>query len=399
MKPWLRRGLWGVVALAAAGAVALASRPTPIPVESAVVTRGPLRVSVQVDGRTRVRQRYTVMAPTAGNLSRIELRPGDAVTAGQRIAYVLPGESTLLDARSRAQATMRVETARAALGEARAGVARAQVSVDRAETEHRLQGTLLARGAATARAHEEAELALRGAQAELSAARFRVAVASHELRSAEALVASVRPGATAEHAVEVTAPVAGQVLRVLRESAGVVAPGTPLVEVGDLGVMEVVAEALTVDAVQMRPGAPVMLNRWGRDVSLRGHVVRVEPSAFARVSALGVEEQRVNVVVALDDPAPTNSFLGDGFRVEAAITLWQGESVLHVPHGALFRLGDAWSVYVMAGGRARRRMVTPGHAGETATEVTQGLREGERVVVHPADTVREGVLVRSEAAP
>lgn len=397
MKPWLRRVLWGVGAVGVVAAVAVSSRPKPIAVESAVARRAALRVVVNVDGRTRVRQRYTVMAPTSGNLSRVELRPGDALAAGQRIAYVLPAESAILDPRSRAQAAMRVETARAAQGEARAGVERAQVAVARATTELATQRALAERGAAPTRARDDAELALRAAQAELSAARFRVDVASHELQSAEAMLASSRPGAGTEHAVEVTAPVGGRVLRVLRESAGVVAAGTPLVEVGDLAAMEVVAEALTTDAVQMRNGAPVSLHRWGSDVALRGHVTRVEPSAFARMSALGVEEQRVNVIVALDDAPPPGSFLGDGFRVEASITLWEGEGVLQIPPGALFREGRAWSVYVMEAGRARRREVVPGHAGEEAMEVVRGLREGDRVVVHPADTVRDGVLVRPEA--
>jgi HlyD family secretion protein len=191
----------------------------------------------------------------------------------------------------------------------------------------------------------------------------------------------------------VRAPVRGVVLRLFQESEGVVQPGTPLMEIGDPAALEAVVDVLTTDAVDIRPGAPVRLERWGGDTALSGHVHRVDPSAFTRLSALGVEEQRVNVVLHLDEPRSRWAALGDGFRVEASILTWEGRNRLLVPGGAVFRQGEQWAVYVVEAGRARLQTVVIGRRNDSEVEVVRGLREGAKVVLYPTDNVGEGVRV------
>ncbi|MEZ4406981.1 MAG: efflux RND transporter periplasmic adaptor subunit [Polyangiales bacterium] len=392
MNKWVRRGVYVLVAAGAAAGIATAMKPRPAEVEVAQVRVAPLRVEVVAEGRTRVERRYTLSAPLAGELSRVELRPGDAVEAEQVVATIHPLSAPLLDPRARTEAQLRVQALRASAGDARARVARAEAAVALARGNARTAGALATGGAGTTREAENAALELRAREAELESARFAERVARFELASAEAALS--RGGASSERgAVELRAPVRGRVLKVERESAGVIAAGAPVMEVGDLSRLEVVAEVLTADAVRVAPNAAVRFTHWGGGDALAGRVRRVEPSAFTRTSALGVEEQRVLVIVDLDAPPAAAAALGDGFRVEAAITTWASDAALQVDAGALVRDGDAWAVYVVEGGVARRRAVTTGHASDAAAEVLGGLRAGERVVLHPSDSVRDGAAV------
>ncbi|MEW5930249.1 MAG: HlyD family efflux transporter periplasmic adaptor subunit, partial [Gemmatimonadota bacterium] len=253
--------------------------------------------------------------------------------------------------------------------------------------------TLAAAGALSRSAREEAELAALSRAREADAAAERVRAAAADVASARAALADADPSAEPRAPLEVRSPVAGRVLRVPERSARAVAAGAPLVELGDADALEVVVDVLSADAVAIRPGAPVEIGDWGGAGTLRGVVRRVEPSAFTRVSALGVEEQRVNVVA---DLAARPAGLGDNYRVEARIVTWLAPRVLRVPSGALFRDGEAWGVFVVEEGRARRRAVRVGHRGEDAVEVPGGLRAGEEVVMFPTDQVRDGVRVERQ---
>lgn len=389
----VKRAIWAALAIGLAIAIALGLRPAPVPVETAAAVRGALRVTVDEDGRTRVTDRYTVSAPLAGTVARPALRPGDSVQQGQVVARLVPLAPPLLDPRARTEAATRVAAARAALSQAGTTVASARAATDYARREAERQRVLLGPGAASRQEAEQAELAARTRQEELASAQFGERVAASGLRLAQAALARLGRGAGSTDQFLVRAPVRGVVLRLFQESEGVVQPGAPLMEIGDPAALEAVVDVLTTDAVAIRPGAPVRLERWGGDSALSGHVHRVEPSAFTRLSALGVEEQRVNVVVHLDEPRSRWAALGDGFRIEASILAWEGRNRLLVPGGAVFRQGEGWAVYVVQDGRAQLRLIEIGRRNDSEVEVIRGLREGERVVLYPTDNVGKGVRV------
>jgi HlyD family secretion protein len=385
----VKRALWALLALALAAALAWGLRPQLVVVETAAVSRGLLELTVDEDGRTRVKDRYLVSAPLAGTLVRIALHPGDSVAQGAVVARLVPLAAPMLDPRARSEAQARIAAARASLSQASAAIARADAAYGFARREAERQRALLRAGATAGQTLEQAELAERTRREELASAEFGRRVAVAEVRLAEAALA--RLGGAAEE-LTVRAPVAGEVLRVLQESEGVVQAGTPLLEIGDRNALEAVVDVLTTDAVGIRPGAPVRIERWGGDSVLAGHVHRVEPSAFTRVSALGVEEQRVNVVIDLDRP-DAGALLGDGYRVEASILVWQGRDRVLAPGGAVFRQGDGWAVYLSDGGRARLRIIRPGRRNASRVEVLEGVRPGDRVVLYPTDNVADGVRV------
>ncbi|HET8624995.1 MAG TPA: efflux RND transporter periplasmic adaptor subunit [Gemmatimonadales bacterium] len=371
--------------------------PVPVVVEVGTVSRGPLRVAVLEDGRTRVTDRFVVAAPLTGTLGRIELQPGDTVRRGDPVAQIIPPASPLLDPRARAEAEARVAAAVAMRRQAQAARDRARAAADQASRDAARERTLLRAGATAARTAEEAELAERMRREELASVEFGVKVAEAELAIARAAVRRLQPGTAAGQQLAVPAPVDGQVLRVLQESEGVVQAGAPLVEIGDPTTLEAVIDVLTTDAVRIAPGDPVRIEQWGGDSALSGHVHRVEPSAFTRVSALGVEEQRVNVIVHLDEVAGQSYTLGDGFRVEASIAVWEEPDVLQVPSGAVFRRGEGWGVYVVEAGRARLRPVEIGHRTDTSAQVRHGIEAGAAVVLYPGDTIRDGQRVEPAA--
>jgi HlyD family secretion protein len=384
---WGKRGALIALVAGIVGGLAYAWLPKPVDVDVAAARRETLRIQVEEDGRTRVHDRYQVLAPTGGTLERVELRAGDAVRAGAVVARVRPPAPTMLDERTRADAEARLAAARSRAAQARSGVARAQAA--RAQAARDVDRARALRDVATAAEVERAELADRVAAADLASAEDGARIAAADVVAAQVMLGQLA-GKTGD-AIAVTAPAAGQVLRVLRDGEGPIAAGTPLVEIGDPRAIEVVVDVLSSDAVRVVAGAPVLIDRWGGQ-TLRGEVARVEPSAFTRISALGVEEQRVNVIVSMIDPPPA---LGDGFRVEARIQVWEGEDVLVVPASAVFRDGGGWAVYAVAGGRARIRRVELGERGRLDVQVTGGLGEGAEVVLYPGEQVREGVTVRA----
>lgn len=386
--------LISALAAAAVGAV-LALRPVPVPVDVARVVRAPLQVAIEETGRTRVKDRYLVSAPVTGRVSRSRLEPGDMVTEGDTLAEISPTLSPLLDQRTRAETEARLGAALSALGQSRAQVARAQTARAQAEREVERTGKLASTGSLPRQALEEAEFALRLRNDELTSAEFAVKVASEEVRLARVALGRGGDGAANGH-LDVLAPASGRVLSVQQKSAGVIQAGAPLLEVGDPAQLEGVVDLLTTDAVRVRPGTPAEIIGWGGERRLPARVAEIEPSAFTRLSALGVEEQRVNVILALDEPHEQWAALGDGYHIEARIILWSAPEVTQVPLGAAFRRGDSWATYVLEGGRARLRSVAVGHRGETGIEILAGLQPGDRVIVHPGDRVQDGVRVEVE---
>lgn len=400
-----RKWWWvGVAAMAVLAALAWAFAPRPLAVETATASMGPFERSIEENGRTRVRDRYLVSAPLSGELARIDLREGDAVTPATVLANLTPALAPMLDARTRAQLAMQVEIAKATLARAEAHVARAGTALAQARaTLAREQG--LARDRYIAASQLEASrLSVRAAQEDLRAAREDHHAAGHVLDQARAAQTAVLRDDASPFPLR--APSAGQVLRVLRTSAGTVALGTPLLEIGDTARMDVVAELLTTDALQVAQGMPVRVERWGGPAPLQGHVRRIEPAAFTKVSALGVEEQRVNVLIVLDSPHAQWQALGDGYRVGVRIVVVARPSVLRVPASAVFPAagsaaeGDArMAVFVVEDGRARLRPVTlADRTGEQAW-IAQGLRAGEQVILYPGDAVADGVRVQPRTVP
>jgi HlyD family secretion protein len=388
-----RHALLALVIVGGAAAAVAALRPKPVAVDAASVSRGALVVAIEENGVTRVKDRFVVSAPATGSLSRLRLEPGDPVKEGDLLAEIAPALSPLLDARTRAEAQARLGAALSALGQAEAQVSRARVQRDLSAQELGRSRQLFGTGAIPAQSMELADFSARMRGEELASAEFGRKVATEEVRVARVALGDARPGATGERHVDVVSPISGRVLRVLQKSAGVVQASTPLVEVGDPSALEVVVDLLTTDAVHVVPGTAVVIRGWGGEEPFAGKVRRVEPSAFTRPSALGVDEQRVNVIVALTEAPERWAALGDGYRVETRIVLWQGANVLKVPQGALFRRGDGWAVFRIDAGVAKLTSVSVGHRGDTEAEITAGLPDGASVAVHPGDRVKDGVRV------
>lgn len=389
----IRQGLLVLILIGAAAATAWSLRPMPILVDVAVVTQGPLEVAIEESGRTVVKDRYVVSAPTTGRLSRLLLEPGDPVVEGQTVAELSPALSPLIDERTRREAEARLGAALSSLGQARVQQSRAATAKEQGERELRRARELVRSGSLPAQALEQAEFTARMQAEELASAEFAVKVANEEVRVARAALGGER-GAGQQPHIDVLAPASGRVLRVHQESAGLVQAGAPLLEVGDPAVLEGVVDLLTTDAVHVSPGTPVLIKGWGGERTLNARVRKVEPSAFTRPSALGVDEQRVNVILSFTDPAEQWAMLGDGYHIEARLILWQSERVLKLPLGAVFRYGNGWATFAVEENEARLRSIEVGHRGETELEVTSGAAPGENVVVHPGDRVKDGVRVK-----
>jgi len=392
-----RKLFWGGIALVIVLLVAWSLQPQPEMVDTATVERGALQVTVDEEGETRVRERYEVSAPVAGRVLRIELEPGDPVAAGETVlATFQPSAPVPLDVRARAEAEARVRGAAASLGQARAERDRARAELDYAAAEVERYRQLAADEVVSRDALDNAERRHRTAREALQAAGFAVETATHELERARAMLmegdGSVEDGAS-DDPIVLRSPIDGVVLSRRRESESVVPAGEPLLEVADVADLEIVSDLLSTDAVQVRRGQPVRIERWGGGDVLHGTVRRVEPSGFTKISALGVEEQRVNVVVDFTDPVRARESLGDAYRVELRIVVWEREDVLEVPTSALFRRGDDWAVFTVEGGQARERVVDVGRRNGLAAEVLSGLEAGEEVIVHPSDAITDGVSV------
>jgi HlyD family secretion protein len=389
----VRRGVLALLVLGAVVATVLALRPRPVPVDVVAAARGPLVVAIEETGIARVKDRYVVSAPVSGTISRQILEPGDVVREGDVVAEIAPSYSPLLDARTRSEAQARLSAAVSALGQARAQQGRATAAEELAGDELSRARSLVAGGSLASQDLERAEFEARMRSEERASAEFAVKVATEQVRLARAALTG--GGAARDRHIDVLAPASGRMLRVLQKSEGVVQSGIPLLEVGNPDVMEVVVDLLTTDAVRVQPGMPVTIQRWGGDRALAARVHKVEPSAFTKLSALGVEEQRVNVIAAFTDPRRDWAALGDGFRIEARLVLWEGADVLKVPQGAAFRHGDGWAVFRIDAGKARLTPVQIGHRGETEVEVLGGLEPGAAVAVHPGDRVKDGARVEA----
>ncbi len=425
MKTLVRRFVWISLAALVVVLIVRAFRGSPVLVDVATIGRGLLRVTVDDDGRTRVRERYTISAPIQGRLLRTLLDPGDLVRAGETpVAEFVPIAPELLDARTRAEAEARTRRAEASLHEAEAREEQAEADLRYAETLLERVRELAAEGI---EGKNRLDLAMRdeeSARQGRRAAQFAVQVAAYELDAARASLIEATPDAVgpddtdpdegnanpadaSTRSVErvngdgrllLRSPIDGTVLLVFEESARALSAGAPILEVGSIAALEVVADYLSQDAVKIRPGMEVLVEGWGGatnddEATLRGRVRVVEPSGFTKVSALGVEEQRVNVIVDPVGPPEDWAVIGDGYRVELRVVLWEEENALIVPTGALFRRGGDWSVFLVENGRARRRTIEIGRQNGLEAEVANGLREGERVILYPSDLLEDGTRI------
>lgn len=379
--------------------LAMLFKPTAVPSDFATVSRGALEVTLDEEGETRVRDRYSVSAPLAGRVLRIELEPGDPVVAGETVlATFQPTAPGLLDARTQAEAEAQVRSSEAALGQAKAELDRIKAELRFSESELGRAQRLAEEEIVSQEQLEAAELDNETRREAVAAAEFALRTARFELERAQARLLYGQPGSTsiesaATAPIEITSPVDGVVLRRLRESESVVPVGEPLIEVADPARLEIVSDYLSTDAVKIDAGDPVRIEQWGGDRVLFGTVRRVEPSGFTKFSALGVEEQRVNVVIDFEDPQEAWNALGDGFRVEVRVVVYHNDDALLVPTSALFRHGDGWAAYTVEGGMAKLSPVELGRRNGLEAEVAEGLSEGTTVLVHPGDSVVDGVRV------
>lgn len=400
-------------------------KPQPIEVEVGTVTRGPLTVHVVEEGKTRIRNRYVVSAPVAGQMRRVPLKAGDLVEAGKTIiTTIAPATTPLLDPRAKAQAEARLNAADAARERARQSLEMARTADKFAQANWERNKSLAKTGSISETDRDNAERDADMRAREVRAAEFALKVAEYEWEQAKAALLQMDPpgpGVGPQVAeVAVKSPVSGRVLRVQQESAMVVTPGTAIMEVGDPTDIEIEAEILSRDAVAIKPGADVLIEQWGGDAPLKGRVRLVEPAAFTKVSALGVEEQRVYVLSDLVDPPKEAAALGDRYRVEVRVAVWQQPDVLLMPAGALFREGNAWKTFVYDAGHAegngvvarlknnvgdkvrngggavaRKITVEAGRTDGRLTQILGGIEEGTAVLLHPPDTVKDGAAVNA----
>ena len=381
-----RRWLPWLAAALLAALIVFGFLPQPIPVETAPVTEGSLRATVNEEGKTRIKQRYVVSAPVTGHLRRIPFKAGAEIVAGKTVLAVIdPVAPAMLDARNRALAGARRDTAAANLDKARAQQQFAASELRRIEK-------LFADKSVS-------QQDLENAQWRESSAAKDIAAAESALREAEAMLQEFpagdgAAGNAARLPVEVTSPINGHILHVFEESARVLSLGTPLLDVGDPADLEAVIEVLSRDGAAIAPGAKVELEQWGGGQPLEARVRLVEPAAFLKISALGVEEQRVNVVVDFVTPYEQRRTLGDNFRVEARIVVWESDRTLKVPTGALFRRGQNWAAYVLTNGRAELRRVQAGRSSGSEMQILEGLKAAEEVILYPGDRVHDRQAVK-----
>jgi len=381
-----------VAALAVAGLLAWGFWPQAVRVEAVAVKRAPLTVTVEEEGRTRVIDRYVIAAPVDGTASRIVLKAGDPVRKGDVLLDVAPLASQGLDPRSRAQATARIAAAEAGVHSAEAQASAAAASADQASAELKRLRPLFESGLVSRDAFDKADAAAKAAAATRRSADFQVGVARYELEVARSVLdySSAAVAAAATERVAVRSPIDGRVLKVVHEWEGPVRTGEPLLEVGDPTTLEIEVDVLSSDAVRIQPGMRVYFDRWGGEGSLEGVVRTVEPAGFTKISALGVEEQRVLIISDFTSPPDKWRRLGDGYRVEARFIIWHEANVLQVPSSSLFRHGEGWAVFAIEGGRARLHDLAVGRRTGLAVQISDGLKEGDRVIAHPSDEVEDG---------
>jgi HlyD family secretion protein len=390
MKRALNTIILVIVAAAVVALLTIWLRPNPVRVDVAEATRGPLRVTVDGEGKTRVRDLYVVAAPVAGKLRRIALRRGDVVEAGKIIAQIEPLPLAPLDPRQRAEAIGRVNAAEDSKREFDQTVARNKANYDQAVRDLKRDESLARSGVISRQELERGQTAVATTLREYEAARSKAESAAHAVEIERAALLATNQPTTAAALVNVKAPLRGKVLRVVEESERVIAAGAPIVELSNPSRLEVVLELLSTEAVKVSPGAMASIENWGGPQPLEARVRVIEPAAFTKVSALGIEEQRVNVVA---DLVEVSALLGDGYRVEGSIVIWESENALKVPVSALFRRGESWSLFVVEGGAAHLRDVEVGHRTPFEAEITSGLQEGAQIIVHPSNQVIDGARV------
>lgn len=391
----LRRSLpWLVLALLVS-LVVWGLWPKPVMVETGVIARSPLTVRVSEEGKTRIRNRYVVAAPVGGMMQRVVLRPGDEVKANETvITRIVPQTAPLIDPRARIQAQEAVSMHKANRKRAVESQAALKIAANLAAVERDRAFAIKQRGAVSALDLDRVEAEATAKAAELRAAEFALQVIDHELAQALAVLEQPASGAT-DPVVEIKSPVTGKVLTVMQESETMMNPGQPIIEVGDPADIEIEAEILSRDAVMIEAGDEVLIEQWGGAEALKGRVRRVEPAAFTKISALGVEEQRVIVLIDLQSADGKAKALGDRFRVEVRVAVWHADDVLVSPAGALFREGNQWKTFVMRDGRARLTPVEVGHSDGRFSQIISGLAVGDKVLLHPPDTVADGSAVSS----
>jgi len=369
--------------------------PRPVLVELVEAQRAAMTVTIEEEGRTRVIDRFIIFAPVDGVACRVQLDVGDTVQAGQTLLSISPLESRVLDPRSRAEAEARVAAARAALELARQQADAAGASANFQRSEIRRLKPLAEQGVISNAAFDKAQMDLLTAEASLRSANHGVEVARYEQQAAETALKYSAGTVTGDPAIRVPvkSPIAGKILQMPHECEGPVTTGQELLVVGDLSSMEVVVDLLSADAVKVKPGMKVHFDRWGGEEPLAGRVRTVEPFGFTKVSALGVEEQRVNVIADFVSSKEDWERLGDGYRVEAQFVIWEDEDVLQVPVSSLFRMNDDWALFLAENGRASQRVVKIGQRTGLVAQILEGVEEGDKVVNHPTDEVADGVRI------
>lgn len=390
------RILLALLLAALAAAIVVALREPPISVDLGTVSKGPLTVTIDDLGETRVRDLYVVAAPITGQLRRVPLKPGDrAVARTTLLARIEPVEPGPLDARTYAQAQANVRSLQAQFAANQSRIREAQAELVLSERDFVRASELERRGFVTKASLDRARAARDRSRAAVAAARQSSAAVSQDLAAARAALLVSGSRASGRGAVDVTTPVSGFVLRVPQESERVVVAGTPLVEIGDPNRLELVTDLLSEDAVRVQPGAQVFIEHWGGERPLKGKVRLIEPFGFTKISALGVEEQRANVIIDFAEPREAWNRMGHGYRARVRIVTWSTPSTVKVPISALFRIGNRWSLFLAEDGhRARLVSVEIGRMNDEEAQIKNGVKVGERVILHPSDKIRDGVKIK-----
>jgi HlyD family secretion protein len=398
-KPRSRKLIFAVLGLAAAAGLSyVAFRPQAVPVDLGRAAVGEMRVTVSGSGTTRIRNIYRISSPVGGQLLRIEGDVGDAVLANDTIvASILPQDPELLDLRARGQVEAQIAASEAALGLSRAELSRSMAELTYARADLQRTQRLASAGNASRARLDEAQMMVDVQAAAVNTAESALHVAEFDLQAARARLIEPEVGETgtdaAQCCIRLRSPISGQILQVFRESRAVIAAGTPILEIGNARELEIVADLLSEDAVKVSEGANVEISQWGGDEPLSGVVQRVEPFGFEEVSALGIEEQRVNVIIDIVSLPETWSALGHGFSVETHIEIWARDDALHVPTGALIRVGESWAVFAVDGTTANLVRVETGRSNGRQTEIIEGLDDGADVILYPSDRISDGVVV------
>lgn len=395
----MRKVIWALAGLFLVLLLVWAFMPKPFSVESAAVVAGPFEQSVEEEGKTRVVEKYQISAPLTGTLRRVALKAGDKVEAGSYLTEIDSPDSPLRDPRLSRELKERLEAAKDAKDRTAIALAEAKIAQNHFRGELDKTQTLFKEGFVSRTELDQADLQAQLKTKEKEAAEFSDHVAGHEMEMAKSAFLKAGQGNSPQKSgerFEIRSPVRGVVLRVIKEDEGPVVPGTPILEIADSNDLEVVAEFLTTDAVSVTPGAPARIFGWGGPRPLDARVRRVEPSAFTRISALGVEEQRVNIILDIRSPREDWKKMEDGYRVDAQIILFQSLRVLKIPVSALFKRGEKWFVFIAENGRARLREVDPGRRNRLEAIVEKGLKEGEKVIIYPGNDIRDGVRIREQ---